>query len=622
MVKKIGVAGLALLLMVSPLGNTDKAYGNSGNQIPELQVESNPEDGVKVNWAVEMLEEDVLYRTGFEVGDELPSLNYGGTDKAGGTTGGQSFTLEDRAEGSRSLKVEDTYSNGQQVGNPNLDGTYNYGNFSRVIFSERKYMDGGVNMSVSFKARSVGGAGNVEVLGAGGNADFGIPIEGVYFTQNVKQGDTTVKVNDTSVFEVEIANGKGLYISDRKIKYRPIQVVSVNKGNKTITVNKPFQGEFESGSNVLRHATINPIRFEKKELVEGGGWKLYNANGYLENNPYYNVKDNGIALTLHNTAEGIMYIDDLKMGYATKVELKRDGNHVYEGYLSEYDDKSAKDAAAPNIIEKVSVEEDNGKLYVTVQEPDDNGTDYTYTANSVSRSGERSGENTQTVEVKSGVEGYAYVIDGNEETDPGTEKVVNTGERLEIPLNIEGKRYLHIRAIDKAGNASELAHIELPEGEVDVQLPSEDEEVLEGAEIDGESSTYAVDVAGDIVVDSKEVGWRLDVSASQLAISEGRLKGYALPSGTIKLDPIQSVEGRGTLPVSRLMESTPIDAGESVTVVSAGTGEGIGKYTVKFPKGAIKLEVSPTTAKVDTETFPDSPTPYSTTVTWTIVKGL
>lgn len=64
--------------------------------------------------------------------------------------------------------------------------------------------------------------------------------------------------------------------------------------------------------------------------------------------------------------------------------------------------------------------------------------------------------------ITSGVAGFAYVIDKNKETDPGSEIQFKTGESIIVPrVKINEGYYIHLKAIDYAGNESEILHMEL-----------------------------------------------------------------------------------------------------------------------------------------------------------------
>ena len=59
-----------------------------------------------------------------------------------------------------------------------------------------------------------------------------------------------------------------------------------------------------------------------------GQWYTVSSNAFMSN-PYYNFKTNGFIPTINWTTDGTLQVDDLKFGYATKVNLLRDGSPIY-----------------------------------------------------------------------------------------------------------------------------------------------------------------------------------------------------------------------------------------------------------------------------------------------------
>src|SRR5690625_7655953 len=73
------------------------------------------QDGLypKLEWAVEMLDEDVLYETGFEENDELPKLTYNSSGNR--KYGGQSFTTEEFRSEERRVGNESRSQDGREA---------------------------------------------------------------------------------------------------------------------------------------------------------------------------------------------------------------------------------------------------------------------------------------------------------------------------------------------------------------------------------------------------------------------------------------------------------------------------------------------------------------------------
>lgn len=140
---------------------------------------------------------------------------------------------------------------------------------------------------------------------------------------------------------------------------------------------------------------------------------------------------------------------------------------VSTGYTEEQslDNVRAPDMAPPDEVDAKQIQKEGlaaGKVLVTWKEPADHGTFYYHVAESYfAGSGEalcRSNETTNTL--TSGIKGYYYCIDDNSDTE------VTAGDRYteENGLTVSvGEKicYLHLAAVDVAGNMSKAIHIPL-----------------------------------------------------------------------------------------------------------------------------------------------------------------
>ena len=104
---------------------------------------------------------------------------------------------------------------------------------------------------------------------------------------------------------------------------------------------------------------------------------------------------------------------------------------------------------------------------------EDIGTTYEHYVEAMHKSNydEKVQSNMTTTEVKTGVKGYSYVIDTKENTEP--DNIVDTeDDRIDVPLAINEEKYIHIKAIDNAGNGSETLHYKIssPGGNTDYSV--------------------------------------------------------------------------------------------------------------------------------------------------------
>jgi hypothetical protein len=126
-------------------------------------------------------------------------------------------------------------------------------------------------------------------------------------------------------------------------------------------------------------------------------------------------------------------------------------------------------------------------------------------------------------------------------------------------------------------------------------------------------------------------GYKVNVQASQFTeVTPGG--GYAgatsaklLPLSSLKVAPPTGVSAVGgttsALPTSVIAANTVIDSGSAVKILSAAVNEGMGSYNVSFPANSLVLAIDVATAQVDATNYPAVATPYSSTITWTIVTG-
>lgn len=411
------------------------------------------ENQAKLEWAVEMLDEDVLYQTGFEASDELPKLDYNSSGNR--EFGGQSFTTEDKYSGKSSLKVVDTYANGNYR-NVDMFGNATYHIYSIAQFLDRKHMDNGTNLSATFRAKTTGKA-NVSLTGIGGRADYGQPLN-VTFTENVKTGDRTAKVSDPSFFKSYVDRGSQYYLANKKGAYTGyVYVTSVDMNTSTIRLSGAFQGGFNKGDAVLKHNHRNPVRFTAREFTNKDGWNLFSINTKVSDLKDYNTLERGFGLWINTQSRDTVFIDDLKLGYATRTQLFKGNQLLYDGYLSDYTDTQAIDKVKPEAVSNYNVELSNGKSYVVFEQPKDTGNRYAYTVKAIAHNETVYDSKREEIDIISGVAGYSYVIDNKPNTIPNGE-INATSNRIEIPTNQKTKTYFHIAAVDGAGNVSDTKH--------------------------------------------------------------------------------------------------------------------------------------------------------------------
>lgn len=570
------------------------------DQTPDVYVHEH-ENHVKVEWAVEMLDEDVLYETSFEDGEEIPDFRY---PKGGNRIGTQSITTEQKYSGKKSYKIEDTIGRGNAYNPPST-----YSNVAHSWWGQRDFSNGDL-LSISFRAKTTNEA-NIQFFGDWQRMKTPMELKHLYptvnktitVTEDANAGSKELKVSDTEgLFGLEPDNIRILHpiylYFDKTYK-----IEEVYPDQKKITLTEPLGRDVKKGE-VLKTDIAFPFHFNEVSVYASDGWKLINSNAEVDTVSGMDWSKVGSALRTLVRSVGTTYIDDVKMGYATKVQVFRNAQNIYEGYLSEYIDTTATDKTKPDKVTDFNVERNGEKTFVQITKPKDNGTTYNYMVRAISNiDGTTFDSETKSITVTSGVKGYSYMIDDNPNSSPNG-NVNSTNGKIEIPMSASKDSYLHIQTVDNEGNKSETLHIPLKdilEEKLDLTVPDkiefdEEKEIIIGEQIEQLTMSFDSNVYVESYHQSKDKGWELNVYATPFELVNGN---HSLPKGTMSLKPVQKINKLGETignPKILLQEKTVIDNGK-VNVLRAEKGEGIGKFEVVFPEHAIEIIVDSTMAK-------------------------
>jgi hypothetical protein len=410
--------------------------------IPSLNVYQKS-NYAKAEWAIEMEDSDILTMTSFEDGQERPTFTWGSWG-----LGGQSLTTEDAYEGQYSVKVQDTITNGNHI---NFPATYS--SYSIMMFG-RKYFPNGTDLSLSFNAKSTG-TGTITAKGDGGWATT-IFYYNNKVAENAPVGSKVIKVDSLT----------GLYVgsfittdTDPNSIIGMYQIIEINTQNNTITLNSGINKQYNAGEQLRYRVWRGAFNFGSR-TVNSNQWTLFNINTKVNDYDDYDVLTRGGSFYIDTMTGNIVYLDNIKFGYATKAELYRDGTKVYEGFLSDYDDYVAVDKVAPNPVSKINVANNGNTINVTFDTPSDKGTTYNYQVKAVKHNGDVIGSEVKPITVISGIKGYSYVIDSIPNTTPDNIVEV-TAPNINHTINPNVKNYIHIKVIDNEGNVSSVFHQEI-----------------------------------------------------------------------------------------------------------------------------------------------------------------
>ena len=217
--------------------------------------------------------------------------------------------------------------------------------------------------------------------------------------------------------------------------------------------------------------------------------------------------------------EGMNYVPlywtttDKENKYVYRLYNKEESSNIYT-YVKEIDGKETNDEIAtdkakpglPDVIFSVKKEDSkNISIGVTVN---DYGTGYNHFVEAYRQdTGGTFYSNDVYTVVTSGIKGYTWVIDENETTEPSRDPK----DIKELPEKLDRSyigKWLHIRAIDNAGNSGDVLHIEIDDGR---RIPEE--------EVD--QSKYLYCIANGVHIPARDNGTQLDAT-----VESGSLKEY------------------------------------------------------------------------------------------------
>lgn len=181
------------------------------------------------------------------------------------------------------------------------------------------------------------------------------------------------------------------------------------------------------------------------------------------------LSEDNYYLATYNNCASIM--TGHSMGTATEDEQKILANLIFYCNQLIFDtwyskDSSAQDFAAPDAP---TISSDINKIFFSAE---DNGSTYHYYVesfdkNDTSESGLIDRSPVKSLTVTTGVQKYLYILDDNENTVVSKENGIETTD-MNVPMNRDFT-YIHVAAIDGAGNLSETTTMTIPKNTVNVK---------------------------------------------------------------------------------------------------------------------------------------------------------
>ncbi|MDS0527621.1 hypothetical protein NNC19_18175 [Clostridium sp. SHJSY1] len=307
-----------------------------------------------------------------------------------------------------------------------------------------------------------------------GNWKYDVIYEGAWDSNNNKD----FSENAEKTIEQFIKSGRG-YLAGHDTLYSSgstqsklssyaniITGVSTVYGNTSITINKKglLTNYPWNIGDVGKNLTVPASH--TNQYAQGDIWIKYNGNSLNNNTEItsYNgqaATNNFYLTTWNNTA---MIQTGHSNGEATEDEQKILANTLF--YLAQvtdttsWDDHKGQDLDAPTKpnITKVSTDVVGNKTNITFDPSTDNGTTYDYyveAKNATTSATTKSDIKTGTI--TTGLKGYSVVVDQKPDTIPSN-TITTTSNNFTVDQSYSSDFYVHVAAIDNAGNMSEISH--------------------------------------------------------------------------------------------------------------------------------------------------------------------
>ncbi|WP_429657253.1 WxL domain-containing protein [Bacillus anthracis] len=626
----------ATCLFIGTKDNTILAEESMEKQsdIPTLTASGN-ENEVKLEWAIDILEQDVLWKIDFNNPKDVNLMSGWGEFYGNGNQSLQSEVFYPGGTDTSGYKVFDTKSGGNRVLYPYTVRESSIAVFKRLNVPNNAYI------SATFKAKSQG-LGKISFYGDG-SWETGREFDYYNATvlKDVPGGSKEIEISNISLFPerepgTNIPRDRRHITSDiNKDVYQDSPMIEKvipyqdGSGKGKIILNSPIVTPMKQGDRLKTRKWAAPIQLPNNRTVtkndsnkDINGWSTFSMNTQVANNPFYITEQRGVTFYMLAYSEGITYVDELKVGYASEAEVYRGNQQIYKGRLSDYVDKEVKDQAVPTTPESFQIENRELKeTKVTFAPAKDDGSIYHYKIRGVGRNGVSDFSKEVPATVTSGVKGYEYVVDDKADTSldqVGGVQFTNQTS-IQFPTDYEKPQYIHIRTVDKAGNKSATKHISTTQkGRVDMLTVPKSVEFTP-IQLNGEKQNSFGTLGKLMIHDSRNQagGWRLNMTISPFKESN---IAKQLPKGSLFIKnqvSVTKVKGPETGKPIVQVPNTPIDNEAAHTIIRASKDVAIGEYQLDFGQNGLQLQLDPGTTYVGK----NRQATYTSTVTWSLVSG-
>lgn len=407
---------------------------------------------IAINLGVDIDDDDVLWRNGFETTDKAPSLNVYNTP-AYGVSGGQSISNLDSFEGDRSYKL---LKNDDQNGNVYYYPATSSSTSRMNLGSLTKTITNNMYLSIVYRYKSY--ENSVIRASLDGGWARAIKYRNCTIVEDVPVGSNTIKLDSVAGLTL------GSHITCDTDPMKPSnlpRIETIDQETNTITIIGKVNRTIPAGEKLAYRDWRGGGSFATNNTPDTDGeWRLFTSVMKTSTNSDYDLYEYGSgAFLMQNTASKEMYIDNIKMGFASRMILYKNGvrfNTISQEYTTSYVDNDVPDKNSP-IIEDVFIKNTSNNYVIDIK-ANDVGTVYEYSMESISRNGNVKESKVRSVTMTSGINKYYYLINNSPSTSIIPTSESTSDSVISMILDKNQSWYIHVVAEDGSGNKSSIYH--------------------------------------------------------------------------------------------------------------------------------------------------------------------
>lgn len=473
--KRVKLKTVLSLLLIGCISSALADGVNAANTyIPELNVYQQG-SSPKIEVVLDIAPEDVIYKIDFEDSSNIRM------DFNGRGTGGQSIQSNVKYSGNKAYKLVDTITG--ETGNYTPMSKYPY---TRSLWTIRdKYLltsdkwfavsckmnvNSATQTTVNYNWDTIGDKTGHPALKSNGSFDLEHTSKDVIrYANSVDwnsgppeyinvQDKNNVNLSETIDYRICTYNGGdnnygmcNYYWDNTNKRFYRADSYITNYGNSNI-----IKTRFNAGDKIYFLRDVNGTIGNRVINGNTNGWETFSSSMNVKN-PYYDWENIGANFRNINGTDGVLYIDDIKFGFASQIQLQRNGAVISTDY--DYDIVDSGVVITPNkpSVTKATTNADNVLFNFKADKKTET---HKYKARSKSNAtGTWSAWSSEfPVTLTSTIKGYSVKVDKSTSTDPGKTQN-NTNGSITVKGYKEGDVvYCHVRAVDTNGQWSSPIH--------------------------------------------------------------------------------------------------------------------------------------------------------------------